>query len=201
MVISFPYSTQSTKNCCLEGKREIWLNLQHSILSQDGCYFAKSAYNIWALLCCPFHRHNLIWKTWALLQVKIFLWLAFQRRHWTRDRQARHDLKARERCFLCNQAQETIDHIIATCPIHPGALALSPTSPWPPTPLGISNDLYAGGGGHVLSTIVTNVRAWTPGSRWFLGKFGRSGTPDAPEERLLWWATYFRSSRPRPIVG
>jgi hypothetical protein len=151
-------------------------------LSQDGCYFTKSAYNIHR---CPFHMHNLTWKTWALLQVKIFLRLAFQRRHWTRDRQARHDLKARERCFLCNQAQETIDHIVATCPFTQSFGIVSYKSLTSNSPRQQRRPC-AGGGGHVLSTIVTNVRAWTPGSCWFLGKFGRSGTPDAPEERLLW---------------
>jgi hypothetical protein len=115
--------------------------------------------------------HNLTWKTWALLQVKIFLRLAFQRRHWTRDRQARHDLKARERCFLCNQAQETIDHIVATCPFTQSFGIVSYKSLTSNSPRQQRRPC-AGGGGHVLSTIVTNVRAWTPGSCWFLGKFG-----------------------------
>ena len=60
--------------------------------------------------------HRLIWKTWAPLHVKIFLWLAMKRRHWTGDRRARHGLEARELCYLCDQGQETIDHIIAVCP-------------------------------------------------------------------------------------
>ena len=58
----------------------------------------------------------MIWKTWAPLRVKIFLWLAFRRRHWTADCRARHGLDAREQCYLCDQATETIDHIIACCP-------------------------------------------------------------------------------------
>jgi len=57
-----------------------------------------------------------MWKTWAPLRVKIFLWLAFRRRHWTADCRARHGLDAREQCYLCDQATETIDHIIACCP-------------------------------------------------------------------------------------
>lgn len=60
--------------------------------------------------------HKLIWKTWAPLRVKIFLWLAFKRRHWTRDRRAWHGLEARELCYLCDQATKTIDHILAKCP-------------------------------------------------------------------------------------
>lgn len=34
----------------------------------------------------------LIWKSWAPLKCKIFLWLASQRRVWTLDWQARHGL-------------------------------------------------------------------------------------------------------------
>ena len=48
--------------------------------------------------------------------MKIFLWLALKRRHWTGDRRARHGLEARELCYLCDQATETIDHILASCP-------------------------------------------------------------------------------------
>lgn len=39
-----------------------------------------------------------------------------KRRHWTGDRRAQHGLKARELCYLCDQGQETIDHIVAACP-------------------------------------------------------------------------------------
>ena len=42
----------------------------------------------------PLLGHKLIWKTWAPLRIKIFLWLAFRRRHWTGDRRLRHGLEA-----------------------------------------------------------------------------------------------------------
>jgi hypothetical protein len=61
----------------------------------------------------PLPECKLIWKAWALLRVKIFLWLAFKRMHRTGDRRARHGLEAREMCYLCDQARETIDHILA----------------------------------------------------------------------------------------
>jgi len=82
----------------------------------DGCYTAKSAYNMMHSGSIKMPGHRLIWKTWALLRVKIFLWLAMKRRHWTDDRRARHGLEARELCYLCDQGQETINHIIAVCP-------------------------------------------------------------------------------------
>ena len=77
---------------------------------------AKSAYTSLHTGSIPFRGHAIIWKTWAPLRVKIFLWLAFRRRHWTNVRQARHGLEAREECYLCDQAPGTIDHILCRCP-------------------------------------------------------------------------------------
>ena len=48
--------------------------------------------------------------------MRFFLWLTLRRRHWTADRRARHGLEAGDVCFLCDQASETIDHIVAACP-------------------------------------------------------------------------------------
>jgi hypothetical protein len=64
----------------------------------------------------PFVGHSLVWKAWAPLKVKIFLWLALRRRHWTTDRRRRHGLPAQPRCHLCDQVEESIDHIIVVCP-------------------------------------------------------------------------------------
>lgn len=46
--------------------------------TNDGSYSSKSAYNTLHAGLVPFLGHNLIWKTWAPLKVKIFLWLAFR---------------------------------------------------------------------------------------------------------------------------
>lgn len=43
-----------------------------------------------------FQGHQLIWQTWDPLRVKIFMWLAFRRRHWIADRWRRHGLEARD---------------------------------------------------------------------------------------------------------
>jgi len=77
----------------------------------SGEYTAKSAYTMLHAGSSPFPGHKLIWKTWAPLKVKIFLWLAMRRRNWTGDRRRRHGLEARENCYLCDQEPETIDHI------------------------------------------------------------------------------------------
>ena len=84
--------------------------------SPDGNYSAKSAYRMMHAGSVPFRGHSLIWETWAPLRVKIFLWLTFTRRHWTNDLRARHGLEAREECYLYDQAPETKDHILCSCP-------------------------------------------------------------------------------------
>jgi hypothetical protein len=83
----------------------------------DDKYSTRSAYKMLHMGSIPFRGHSLIWKTWAPLTVKIFLWLMFRRRNWTNDRQARHGLEAREECYLCDQAPETIDHILCCCQV------------------------------------------------------------------------------------
>ena len=61
--------------------------------------------------------------------MKIFLWLAFKRRHWTGDSRVRHGLEARELCYLYDQGQETIDHILSICPLSRESLVLHPKCP------------------------------------------------------------------------
>jgi hypothetical protein len=60
----------------------------------DGTYSAKSAYTSLHVGVIKFRGHSLIWKSWAPLRVKIFLWLAFKKRQWTNDRRAWHGLEA-----------------------------------------------------------------------------------------------------------
>jgi hypothetical protein len=93
-----------------EPDRTIWL------WTADGNYTTKSAYNMLHTGSIALPGHKLIWKTRAPMRIKIFLWFAFKCRHWTGDRRRRHGLEAKELCYLCDQGQETIDHIIATCP-------------------------------------------------------------------------------------
>ncbi|CAM0152437.1 unnamed protein product [Urochloa decumbens] len=58
---------------------------------------------------------NRIWKSWAPPRVKFFTWLAVKGRLWTADRRRRHNLEAHDTCWLCNQEQETGNHILVNC--------------------------------------------------------------------------------------
>jgi len=56
-----------------------------------------------------------IWRAWAPMRCKFFLWLVQHNRCWTADRLAKRGLPHPETCPLCDQAGETIDHILFSC--------------------------------------------------------------------------------------
>jgi hypothetical protein len=47
--------------------------------------------------------------------VKLFTWLATRGTLWTEDRRRRHNLDAHDVCWMCDQEQETRDHILVNC--------------------------------------------------------------------------------------
>ena len=83
--------------------------------TSDGAFSVHSAYDALHLPSQAMPWATLLWDTWAPLKTKLFLWLAFRRRHWTVDRRRRHGLDAHANCLLCDQEPETIDHIVVTC--------------------------------------------------------------------------------------
>ncbi|WVZ49359.1 LOW QUALITY PROTEIN: hypothetical protein U9M48_000726, partial [Paspalum notatum var. saurae] len=58
---------------------------------------------------------RLIWKSWAPLLCKFFLWLAKNNRCWTADRLAKRGLPHPDVCPLCDQVDETLQHILIGC--------------------------------------------------------------------------------------
>ena len=56
-----------------------------------------------------------IWKTWAPLRCKIFIWLAVKNRCWTADRLAKRGLPHPAVCPHCDQAEESIQHLLVSC--------------------------------------------------------------------------------------
>jgi len=84
--------------------------------TSDGGFTVRLAYRALHLGSHPIPGCVRVWEVWAPLRVKLFLWLAIRRRQWTADRRRRHGLDARSACYLCDQQDETIDHIIVECP-------------------------------------------------------------------------------------
>jgi hypothetical protein len=56
-----------------------------------------------------------VWKTWAPPKCAFFIWLVIHNRCWTADRLAKRDLPRPSCCPLCDQDDETINHILVNC--------------------------------------------------------------------------------------
>jgi hypothetical protein len=84
-------------------------------LTQDGSYSSKSAYKAFFVGSIKFSPWRRIWKTWAPPRCKFFIWLVVHNRVWTADRLARRNLPHPESCPLCDQVDETINHLLVGC--------------------------------------------------------------------------------------
>jgi len=84
-------------------------------LSQSGSYSSKTAYAACFVGSIRFPPWRRIWKSWAPLRCKFFLWLAIKQRIWTADRLAKRGLPHHAACPLCDQEQETAQHLLLTC--------------------------------------------------------------------------------------
>jgi hypothetical protein len=83
-------------------------------IGPDGMYSAKSAYNGLFMGSVSFGHYTRVWKTWAPPKCRFFIWLAAHNRCWTADRLANKGLNHPEKCLLCDQAEETLDHLLVT---------------------------------------------------------------------------------------
>ena len=164
----------------------------------DGTYTASSAYRMLHHGTTSSRGHRLVWKTWAPLRVRIFLWLALRRRHWAANRRGRHGLEARDTCFLCDQDQETIDHIIAACPFTRELLASHPRLQ---LPAGTASSLAWWQRIRSLTNVQWRKGLDTRDLLWSLGRFGKSGTQGASAKLRQQSSTCSNSSRWRLIDG
>jgi hypothetical protein len=56
-----------------------------------------------------------LWRANVPPKVKFFFWLALHERLWTAERQKRHGLQPSTSCVLCDQMDETGDHLLCSC--------------------------------------------------------------------------------------
>jgi hypothetical protein len=84
-------------------------------LSAHGTYCSKSTYDAFFVGSISFVPWRRVWKTWALLRCKFFVWLAIKNRVWTADRLAKRGLPHPVVCPLCDQTEESIQHILVSC--------------------------------------------------------------------------------------
>jgi len=81
----------------------------------SGSYSSKSAHRAYFFGSITFEPWRRLWKSWAPNKCKIFLWLAIRNRCWTADRLAKRGLPHPDKCPLCDQEKETIQHLLASC--------------------------------------------------------------------------------------
>jgi hypothetical protein len=84
-------------------------------LDSAGQYSSKSAYNNLFLGATMFVPCERISKSWAPPKCKMLMWLVAHKRCWTADHFARHGLDHPKKCPLCDQEDETIDHLLVAC--------------------------------------------------------------------------------------
>jgi len=84
-------------------------------LSGSGRYTAKSAYDALFEGAIRFASYERIWKSWAPPKCHFFMWLVAHNRCWTADRLARRGLPHPDKCFLCDQEEENIQHLLIGC--------------------------------------------------------------------------------------
>ena len=83
--------------------------------TSDATYSARSAYQAFFLGSAQFEGARPIWKAWAPLKVNFFTWLAVKDRIWTADRRRHRGLTTDTTCRLCDQEDETADHLLCNC--------------------------------------------------------------------------------------
>jgi hypothetical protein len=105
---------------------QLWHAIEHTMLSDEpdklqwrwtasGNYTAKSCYLATFHGSTTSRSWKLIWKCWAPPRVKLFHWLADLDRCWTAERLARRGLPHHAVCPLCDQAIESIQHLLVEC--------------------------------------------------------------------------------------
>jgi hypothetical protein len=87
----------------------------HWKLSSTRSYSCSSAYNSMFTGTINFSPWKRVWKSWAPPNCKFFVWLALNNKCWTSDRLAKRGLPHQPACPFCDQAEESINHLLSTC--------------------------------------------------------------------------------------
>jgi hypothetical protein len=84
----------------------VWLLMANTRLKRPEGLFPGSV---------QFEPYERIWKSWAPPKCRFFMWLTALKKCWTADRLQKRGLDHPERCPLCDQEGETIDHLLVVC--------------------------------------------------------------------------------------
>lgn len=81
----------------------------------DGEYSSSSAYRAFFNGSTSMLGAREVWQASVPPKVKFFLWIALHGRVWTAERCRRHGLQQNTDCALCDQADESSDHLFCSC--------------------------------------------------------------------------------------
>lgn len=81
----------------------------------NGQYTVRSAYQAFFTGWTTMAGAMELWRASAPPKVKFFFLLALHGRLWTAERRKRHRLQPDASCVLCDQADETGDHLLCSC--------------------------------------------------------------------------------------
>jgi len=81
----------------------------------SGIFSTRSAYRNFFVGSVSFEPWKRLWKSWAPSKCKTFIWLAIRNHCWTADRLQKRGLPHPVRCPLCDQPDETIQHLLTSC--------------------------------------------------------------------------------------
>jgi hypothetical protein len=84
-------------------------------LSASGQFSTKSAYAAMFQGATSFDPMERVWRTWAPNKCRFFIWLVEHNRCWTADKLAKRGTDHPEQCPLCEQQDETINHLLTSC--------------------------------------------------------------------------------------
>jgi len=82
----------------------------------DRTFSTASAYQSFFIGQQSVEGARLLRKAHAPAKCKFFIWLVQHDKCWTAARRRRHGLQDDDSCVLCEQAPETIDHLLIQCP-------------------------------------------------------------------------------------
>ena len=91
------------------------VDTHHWKFEASGIYSTRSAYKNFFTGSITFKPWKRLWKAWAPSKCKTFVWLAIRNHCWTADRLQKRGLPHPERCPLCNQEEENVQHILTSC--------------------------------------------------------------------------------------
>jgi hypothetical protein len=62
-----------------------------------------------------FEHYGKVWNTWAPAKCRYFVWLVANNKCWKAVRLAKREMDHLEKCPLCDQEEESIDHLLLSC--------------------------------------------------------------------------------------